>query len=590
MTRYEHKSHLYRSPRDLRRPGSSPRRALIIGSCLSGGLVQAATAAGAAVEHIFFNNAADLPEKSEAELRSYDFQIAQIAVRSFMREHTYFRIKYDNEASYRDLFERCREGMRDLLDAAMRYHKAAGILTFVTNFLVPQRNPMGLLLPKYDLRNPVYFMSELNRALSEELANYRNSYILDVDEISATFGRRHAQDDGLWTIAHGSTIADFDSPNDQDRIEPPDAIEQYYDLRVSQFLAAVWREAEASFDVVRQTDNIKIVIVDLDYTLWRGVLAEMDEINIIDAIEGWPLGLIEALLFLKRRGVLLGLVSKNDPARIAEIWPRVLGDGILQLADFASTRINWRPKNENVGQVLREVNLLPGNALFLDDNPVEREAVSRAFPEIRTLGRDHYYWRRILLWAPELQVPTISQESARRTEMVQAQAEREEARGHLSRGEFIASLNIQIEMIVIDDVSATHFGRCFELINKTNQFNTSGKRWTDQECVDLFKRGGRFYAFSVKDRFSSHGLVAVGVTLDNTIGQFVMSCRVVGLDVEIAAIAAISGALGNAGASPVRALTMDTSANLLSRDLYSRCGFTQGAPGIWVKARNEVPP
>ena len=179
---------------------------------------------------------------------------------------------------------------------------------------------------------------------------------------------------------------------------------------------------------IRQTDMVKLVLVDLDDTLWRGVAAEAAEVS-STASEGWPLGFAEALMFLKSRGVLLGIVSKNDEDRVREIWRRIYGTRI-RLEDFAAVKINWRPKAENIEEILAEVNLLPNSVVFIDDNPVERAAVKAAFPEIRVLGPNPYLWRRILLWSPETQVATITSESAARTEMVQKQVQREEQENH----------------------------------------------------------------------------------------------------------------------------------------------------------------
>ena len=124
------------------------------------------------------------------------------------------------------------------------------------------------------------------------------------------------------------------------------------------------------------------------------------------------MGIIEALTMLKRRGILLAIVSKNDEATIRGLWDEIIGKR-LPLSEFAVVQINWEPKAQNVEAVLRATSLLARNALFIDDNPVERESVEAAHPEIRTLGADLYAIRRTLMWAPELQVAVITRESAR---------------------------------------------------------------------------------------------------------------------------------------------------------------------------------
>jgi FkbH-like protein len=177
------------------------------------------------------------------------------------------------------------------------------------------------------------------------------------------------------------------------------------------------------------------------------------------------------------------------------------------------------------------------------------------------------------LWAPETQVAAITAESAARTEMVQKQVERETQKKRLSREDFLASLEVRASLGEIASTSDARFARALELINKTNQFNTTGKRWTQQELAAFFRDGGRCFVLDVTDRFTAYGIVGVLLVAGNEIAQFVMSCRVVGMDVEIAAVAGVLQAMAARGASEIRAPLVPTSANLLCRDLWKRCGF-----------------
>jgi FkbH-like protein len=281
------------------------------------------------------------------------------------------------------------------------------------------------------------------------------------------------------------------------------------------------------------------------------------------------MGLLEALLFLKKRGILLAIASKNEEAFIREKWDEIFR-GKLMLEDFASIRINWNPKSQSIREILEEVNLLPANALFIDDNPVERETVKREFPDIRVLGEDLYYLRRILLWAPELQVPSITDESSRRTEMIQAQVTREQSRKTMSREEFLASLELQLQEIIITSSQHADYERAVELLNKTNQFNTTGRRWTCEEIGRFFAEGGIFHACKVTDKFTAYGLVGLLLVKGNCIRQFVMSCRVVGLDVEQQMLRRV---IDRIDAPEVTAEYVKTEKNHLCTDLYVKNGF-----------------
>ncbi len=584
----DHDNFRYRVPRDLALSPTPLRRVLVVGSCMVSGfpdLIRVATP-GCPADYVLLNNVGELPDAPPRPADDYDFQLVQVPIRSVLPDHLYFRTPAD-PAAWQRVFEAARERLAQLLDAAMRWNATHGLLSFVANFVLPQQNAYGRLLPRYDLSNPVFLVERLNQCLHEELQRYSNAHVLDLDQIAATFGRKFIQDDSLSQLNHGALLSDADVHLDQDRIAPVPPVSGHHTLHADAFMQSAWAELVALFRTVRQVDAVKLVIVDLDDTLWRGVAAEAADPT-GDLVEGWPLGLIEALGYLKRRGILLAVVSKNDEARVIGFWDGIM-QGRLSLDDFAARRIDWSPKAENVEAIIRELNLLPRSVVFIDDNPVERAAVQAALPDIRVLGADQYYLRRILLWAPETQVPVVTAESARRTEMVQAAAAREDTRRRLSRPEFLASLDLRVRLIAVADPGHASFPRAFELINKTNQFNTTGKRWTQEAMRAAFATGTVLHAFEVQDRFSQYGLVGVLITRPGRIEQMVMSCRVVGLDVELAAVAEVLRRLRAAGASTVTATLIETDANLLCRTLFDRAGFRPTGDGEWISNAVAAP-
>jgi FkbH-like protein len=323
------------------------------------------------------------------------------------------------------------------------------------------------------------------------------------------------------------------------------------------------------FRTLQQTDAVKLVVVDLDDTLWRGVAAEGNEIVSHDT-EGWPLGFVEALLYLKKRGVLLAVSSKNDDDRVKALWPHIYG-GRMEPSDFAVWKVNWQQKPQNMAEILAAVNLLPKNVLFIDDNPVERIRMAEAFPTMRIIGNDPHSFRRVLLWSSETQVPTITDESARRTEMVQSQVKREGARQTMSEAEFLGSLAPRVNVFRIFGLEDLRFLRVLELVNKTNQFNTTAQKWTIKEVAAALNSGTRLYAFEVEDRYTKYGLVGVAFTKGRSVTQFAMSCRVLGLQVEMAALSAILRDI----APQVKATgdLIKTEANGPARDLWTKMGF-----------------
>ncbi|MEY1592282.1 HAD-IIIC family phosphatase [Burkholderia sp. Bmkn7] len=562
----------YHTPTDLQVGDLAPRRILLLGSCLIEAW-RGVFAQKCAVDYIQINNLAQLPPAPPQAIEEYDFQIVQIPLRHILHERSYGRLNYDQPQDFEKLFDAACTRMIQMVRQAMRWNAQHGILSFVCNFLIPQYNPLGRLLPRYDLRNIVYFVEQLNQRLADEVASFKNAYILDIDNISSMYGRKYHQDDALAVTVHHGVLGDFDFGLDTNRLEPVQRPSKLYGSKVEQFISAIWSEASALYRTIRQADAVKIVIMDLDDSLWRGIAAEgAPETLGPNMMEGWPVGLVDALLFLKKRGILLAIVSKNSEDRIRELWSDITADRIT-LEDFAIRRINWNPKAENVREVLALASLLPKNAVFVDDNPVERAAVKQAFPDIRTLGHSPYETRRILLWAPETQVVGISEESTRRTEMIQAQVKRETDSKTLSRDEFLSTLDLTLKLQSIDSVDASRFPRAFELLNKTNQFNTTGVRWTHEAVAAFFNRGGRFLTFEVKDIYTNYGLVGVVLIDSFHVKQWAMSCRVIGLDVEIAAMHAIANSIQKAGHVEIIGEIAETEANFLCRDLFERCGF-----------------
>ena len=581
---------IFRCPDDLAVTPTGVRRVLIVGQCLLAGWSAPLKGAepGAETDFVLFNNAQELASAPPRPVEEYDFQIVGVPLRGVAPDREYFRLKYDDIEGYTKLFDDSVQRMRRFLASAMRWNREHGVLTFVVNFLLPQQNPMGRLLPRYDLRNFVYFVERLNEALAVEVAKSSNAYFFDFDAVLATYGRRYTHEDVLMHVNHGAMLVGNPNDKGRDRLEPLPLVNEVYPVRPHNALVLAWTELLAMYRTVRQLDMVKLVITDIDDTLWRGVGVERTSHG-AEEIEGWPLGYVEALCQLKRRGVLLALLSKNEERLIAPIWRRLFG-GRLEMDDFAVRRINWRPKAENFGEILDACNLTPRNVVFIDDNPVEREAIVAGFPGVRAIGANPLLWRRILLWSSETQVAHISHESAKRTELVKSQIERDGQREAMPREEFLASLNVEIELRTIRSISDPGFSRALELTNKSNQFNTTGRRWTLQDIQADFDDGLELMTFEVTDRFTNYGSVGVVFIRGAHIIQYLMSCRVVGLEVEVAVIAKVLERIAGAtGADVAHADLKETELNLLARDLWSRCGFSLIA-GLWTRDLTQALP
>ncbi|TVV73218.1 HAD-IIIC family phosphatase [Sphingomonas solaris] len=561
----------YFIPTGLSRGDVSAKRVLLVGTCVFDQWLEAIAAAGETTvfDHVLVNNSLPVEGRLPHPRSSYDFQIVQVPYRIVNPEYDIMPLNYADMESYQTALRRSIELLRFQLDIAMA--GSAGLPTFVINYALPQLPMLGRLIPANDIRNPARYTAAINDALIDLVAGYPNAYVLDLNSLAATFGRRFVQDDAFWAFSHGGFINDFDHFQDVDRLEPQAPLSSTHDFDVTGFIRVVWEEAKAMARTISGIGAVKMVCVDLDDTMWRGILAERDQVDGIH-VEGWPLGFAEALSVLKKRGIILAIISKNDEARIADLWPKLFGPR-MSLDDFPIRKINWNPKVDSIRAALAEANVLPESVIFIDDNPVERAAVEAAFPQIRTMGGSHLEWRRTLLWSAETQTVTISSESARRNDMIKAQIVREDARASLSREAFLASLGVRVTLDFIDRDDDARFGRALELVNKTNQFNTNGHRWTHAEALDYFAAGGRWWVFDVSDNYTSYGLVGVLAERQSVLDQFVMSCRVFGLGVEQAVLAALTDRARSAGLPAFSARIHETEKNSPCRSVYKEGGW-----------------
>jgi FkbH-like protein len=580
-----HNGASYRTPTDLQLTPDSGMRFLVVGGCMAAPFPEVATMINKAFkgDFILLNNFDSFPENTPAPVAEYDFQILHIPLRTVLG-NAYFQLP-DDGSKHEEYLRQTQDYLARYLSNVLKLNTEHKLLTFVLGFMVPQQNPLGRFQPRYDLRNIMHFIERLNIFLAAEVARRENVYFIDTDQVSSSIGKKSCQDDMVWSFTHGTTLSDGDHDHDLNRIQPPMSMQHHYNARWLEFFQALFHEVLAMSRTLRQHDAVKLVVVDLDDTLWRGVAAE----GTLGVLEGWPMGLMETLLYLKKRGILLAIISKNDEQFILSNWSKIV-QGQIALTDFAVHKINFRSKVENLDEILREVNLRPQNAVMIDDHPVERAAIQAGLPGVRVLGSHLYYLKRILLWSAETQQSAITQESGRKTEMVQAQLQRESARKTLSHQEFLQTLGLRVLISVLHDTKDLNMSRALELFNKTNQFNTTGARYTLEQCHQQFVAGRRLYVLQAEDRFTQYGLIGAAWVHQNCIQHLVLSCRALGLGIEDAFLAYIAQRLAQDGATMILGLSQPTDANVACRQFYSRNGFLQapGNAGLW--SRPLAPP
>jgi FkbH-like protein len=313
----------------------------------------------------------------------------------------------------------------------------------------------------------------------------------------------------------------------------------------------------------------KLVIVDLDNTLWGGVVGDLGwqslRLGGHDYLGEAYLDFQRALKSLRNRGILLAIASKNEESVALEALAKH-PEMVLRLGDFAAHRINWNDKAANVAELVAELNLGTQSAVFIDDNPVERARVREALPEVYVpeWPDDKTLFASQLLQMDCFDSAYNTAEDISRHDMYAAQKQREQSRKTISSAEeWLCSLNTEVTVEELGDADRV---RAVQLLNKTNQINLTTRRLSEQELQAWLQEGNRkLWAFRVKDKFGDSGLAGVlSLEIESdiaTISDFVLSCRVMGRNVEQAMVAFAAQYCAGLGIRELRAHYLPTPKN-----------------------------
>ncbi len=333
----------------------------------------------------------------------------------------------------------------------------------------------------------------------------------------------------------------------------------------------------------------KLVVVDLDDTLWGGRVGDdgYDGIDLDPAGKGRHFLRMQAFLQgLHDKGILLAIASKNDPGAVQEVFAK-RPEMILRADDFAATEIHWEPKSSSLARILDRLKLSTTGVIFLDDNPVERAEVRRRFPDIAVpeLPDDPAQRVAILLGTGLFDHRVATGESLKRHRMYAENEARDAAqRDAGDYQEFLRGLKMTMHGAPLEAARE----RVSELIQKTNQFNLTTRRYNWSELAAA-ARGGFGRCYRLTDRFGDNGIISVVAVAreadgDARIDLWLMSCRVFGREVEAAILADIVARAGALGARRLIGDYIPTAKNALVRELYPRLGFREiGRDGTSVR-------
>ncbi|MCZ2078809.1 MAG: HAD-IIIC family phosphatase [Bryobacterales bacterium] len=329
----------------------------------------------------------------------------------------------------------------------------------------------------------------------------------------------------------------------------------------------------------------KVLVLDLDNTLWGGVVGD-------DGLEGIEIGdtsprgeafktFQRYILSLAGRGILLAVSSKNDHEKAIEPFDKH-PEMVLRPQHFVSFKANWNPKSENIREMAAELNLGLDSFVFVDDNPAEIEIVRQFLPEVSTilLGPDPAAYTRELQDSRYFEPRSITAEDAGRTAQYRQEAERRTLLASATDMDaYLASLEMEATLREFNPIDAP---RIAQLINKSNQFNLTTRRRTEAEVLELAgDPGAAAFTIRLRDRFGDHGLIAViiakivpgkgGPVFE--IDTWLMSCRVLKRQVEQETLNEIARLARLHSCAEIRGVYIPTAKNGMVRDLYPQMGF-----------------
>lgn len=321
--------------------------------------------------------------------------------------------------------------------------------------------------------------------------------------------------------------------------------------------------------------QFKVIALDCDNTLWKGICGEEGAKGV--SISG-PFAEFQKFLITQyEKGMLLTLCSKNNEADVWEVFDNN-PDMLLKKEHFTAWRINWQSKSANLKELAAELNLGIDSFIFIDDSPMECSEVMTNCPEVLTLQlpEDAESIPNFLRHVWAFDKLKVTQEDRNRTKMYVAEKNRQELLGNaMSFGGFLQGLNLMVSMNSIKD---EQIERAAQLTQRTNQFNLSTIRRTEQEILKLLsKKDMKCYCINVADRFGDYGLTGIIITEEVkdtlNIDTFLLSCRVLGRNVEDAVITGLKKYCMGKGLDRLEARFYPTKKNKPFLDFLKRTGW-----------------
>lgn len=423
------------------------------------------------------------------------------------------------------------------------------------NFELPSYRLLGNR-DAYDIHGRVYFISQLNAAFSRYAMSHNSFYINDIHYLSASYGLDKWSDPFYWHMYKYACAVP--------------AI-PYLAFNIANIIKSIYGK------------NKKGIVLDLDNTLWGGVIGD-------DGVENISIGMetsvgqayYEFQSYLKeysRMGIVLNIDSKNEYKNAIEGLERP--DSVLCVDDFIVIKANWENKDINFKQIAEELNVLPESLVFVDDNPAEREIVTSTFPDVTAPKIDNVeQYISLIDKSGFFEITNFSVDDLKRTEMYKENIERAQQQTvFASYSDYLLSLEMQALIKPFEDI---YLSRITQLINKSNQFNLTTKRYSQTEVQKIANDTAYYTLYGkLQDKFGDNGVVSVVIckkmTHELQIDLWLMSCRVLKRDMEYAMMDEVISYCLREKIPVIKGFYYPTAKNAMVKDFYELQGFTKTA-------------
>lgn len=449
------------------------------------------------------------------------------------------------------------------------FDRAGSGIVVMNDFALPRRSTEGVNAFR-SKGTFAHTIAHANKHLRLRLAAREQTFLFPLADVIAQMGRNNAFN---WPAHYRGHVTWSDA------------------------LMATVARRYAGFALAALGKATKCIVLDLDNTLWGGVLGEDGPAGIAIGPQ-WPgqefLDFQRELLDLQRQGMLLAVASKNNEGEVLAVL-RDHRDMLIREEHLAALRINWEDKATSIRSIAEELNIGLDHILLIDDSPHERAWVRDQLPQLLVpeLPADPSLYADWVGSLPSLLVLRQTAEDAQRTLRYHETRSREAYRSSVGTIEdFLRGLKLRVR---VEPVNAGTMGRVVQLLAKTNQFNLTTRRHDDATLRRRLADGDwRVYTMRVADRFGDFGLTGIGIAVCGSrvwhIDSFLLSCRVIGKSVETALLSHIAAEARAHGATGLSAEFIDSGRNQVAATFLPNHGFQPGGDGRMFRSLNDAGP